>query len=119
MQQAPKAGSAAETVAASVVPSLTGVERDILDFMVLYLRTHTYQPSIREIGEQCGIKSTKTVSEHLESLSEKGFLERDPARCRGVRIVGLDLQPQTVTVACYRDLEEVAGIGVAGTRKPS
>lgn len=81
--------------------------------MVLYLRTHTYQPSIREIGEQFGIKSTKTVSEHLQSLADKGFLERDPSRSRGVRITGLDLNPQTVTVPCYRDLEDA----VAGRRR--
>ncbi len=83
-------------------PSLTEIERKILDYMVVYLRTNTYQPSIREIGEQFGIKSTKTVSEHLQALADKGFLERDPSRSRGVRILGMDLSPQTVSVPCYR-----------------
>ncbi|MGI9628191.1 MAG: S24 family peptidase [Longimicrobiales bacterium] len=90
-----------------VASSLTEVERKILDYMVLYLRTNTYQPSIREIGEQFGIKSTKTVSEHLQALADKGFLERDPSRSRGVRIVGMDLNAQTVSVPCYRNLPEM------------
>ena len=86
------------------VPSsapLSDIERRILDYMVSYLRANTYQPSIREIGQQFGIKSTKTVSEHLQSLARKGFLERDPSRSRGVRILGMDLQPETVSVPCY------------------
>lgn len=118
MRHVPKpAVPTSQNAAVRVAPRLTGVERDILDFMVLYLRTHTYQPSIREIGEQFGIKSTKTVSEHLQSLADKGFLERDPSRSRGVRIVGLDLNPQTVTVPCYRDLEEAASGRRGGARR--
>lgn len=84
--------------------SLTDIERKILDFMVQYLRANTYQPSIREIGERFGIKSTKTVSEHLQALADKGFLERDPSRSRGVKILGVDLSAQTVSVPCYREI---------------
>jgi len=79
--------------------------------MVLYLRTHTYQPSIREIGQHFGIKSTKTVSELLQSLADKGVVERDPSRSRGIRILGLDLNARTVSLPCYSDLAEaVAGL---------
>ena len=79
--------------------------------MVLYLRTHTYQPSIREIGHHFGIKSTKTVSELLQSLADKGVVERDPSRSRGIRILGLDLNASTVSLPRYRDLAEaVAGL---------
>jgi repressor LexA len=83
---------------------LSDLERKILDYMVQYLRTHTYQPSIREIGEEFGIKSTKTVSEHLGALAEKGYLERNPSRSRGVRILDVDLHPETVSVPCYDQL---------------
>lgn len=83
---------------------LIEIERKILDFMVQYLRANTYQPSIREIGERFGIKSTKTVSEHLQALADKGWLERDPSRSRGVKILGVDLSAQTVSVPCYREM---------------
>jgi repressor LexA len=91
-------------VAESGTESLTEIERKILDFMVQYLRANTYQPSIREIGERFAIKSTKTVSEHLQSLADKGCLERDPSRSRGVKILGVDLSTHTVSVPCYREM---------------
>lgn len=74
--------------------------------MVSYLRNNTYQPSIREIGHRFGIKSTKTVSEHLQALADKGYVERDPSRSRGIRILGVDLNAQTVSLPCFRDLRE-------------
>lgn len=86
------------------VEQLTEIERKILDFMVQYLRSNTYQPSIREIGERFGIKSTKTVSEHLQALAEKGCLERDPSRSRGVKILGVDLNADTVAVPCFAEM---------------
>ncbi|MFC1575923.1 LexA family protein [Gemmatimonadota bacterium] len=87
-------------------PNLSEIESKILDYMVDYLRANTYQPSIREIGEQFGIKSTKTVSEHLQALADKGFLERDPSRSRGVKILGVDLNPQAVSVPCFTKIPE-------------
>jgi repressor LexA len=79
---------------------LTDIERDVLEYLVWYLRKNTYQPSIREIGLRFGIRSTKTVSELLQSLADKGWIERDPARSRGVKLLGLDLHSTTVTVPC-------------------
>lgn len=98
------------TVTRQVEP-LTEIERKILDFMVQYLRSNTYQPSIREIGERFGIKSTKTVSEHLQALAEKGFLERDPSRSRGVKILGVDLSADTVSVPCFAELPDEGARG--------
>jgi repressor LexA len=89
-----------------MLPNLTEIEERILDFMVSYLRENTYQPSIREIGQRFGIKSTKTVSEHLQALADKGFLERDPSRSRGVRILGMDLDAPGVSVPCFSHLPE-------------
>ncbi len=81
---------------------LSKMERRILDFIVDYLKRNTYQPSIREIGKRFGIKSTKTVSEYLQSLADKGYLEREASRSRGVRILGLELhRPDTLTVPYY------------------
>lgn len=92
--------------AESGAQALTDIERKILDFMVQYLRANTYQPSIREIGERFGIKSTKTVSEHLQSLADKGYLERDPSRSRGVKILGMEMSAETVTLPCFGRVPE-------------
>ncbi|MEJ2504605.1 MAG: hypothetical protein P8177_15060, partial [Gemmatimonadota bacterium] len=77
---------------------LTTLERDVLDWLIEYVRLHTYQPSIREIGAQFEIKSTKTVSELLQSLASKGWIERSASRSRGVRLLGLDLEADVVSV---------------------
>ena len=37
---------------------------------------HGYSPSTREIGEAVGLKSSSSVSRHLSSLEDKGFLKR-------------------------------------------
>jgi repressor LexA len=81
--------------------TLTKVEKRILEFLIDYLKRNTYQPSIREIGKRFGIKSTKTVSEHLQALADKGYIERDASRSRGVRILDLNLQPATIAVPFY------------------
>jgi repressor LexA len=81
---------------------LSKMERRILDYLIDYLKRNTYQPSIREIGRRFGIKSTKTVSEYLQALADKGYIEREASRSRGVRIVGLELQnPRTINVPFY------------------
>jgi repressor LexA len=80
---------------------LTKLERRILDYMVDYLKRNTYQPSIREIGKRFNIKSTKTVSEHLQALADKGFIERDASRSRGVKLLGVNLVPEVQRVPCY------------------
>lgn len=80
---------------------LTELERRVLDYLVDYLRSNTYQPSVREIGQQFSIRSTKTVSELLQSLADKGWIERDPSRSRGVRLLGLGMRTDTVSVPFY------------------
>jgi repressor LexA len=77
---------------------LNELERRVLDYIVEYLRSNTYQPSVREIGREFSIKSTKTVSELLQSLANKGWIERDPSRSRGVRVLGMERHPGAVTV---------------------
>jgi repressor LexA len=67
---------------------LTPVERNVYHYLLDFLAENTYQPSIREIGRKFRIKSTKTVSDLLQSLCAKGYIERDPSRSRGVRLVG-------------------------------
>jgi repressor LexA len=67
---------------------LTKLESSVYQYLLDFTAEHTYQPSIRDIGRQFRIKSTKTVSDLLQSLARKGYIERDPSRSRGVRLVG-------------------------------
>ena len=80
---------------------LTPLERRVYHYLIDFLAENTYQPSIREIAKKFRIKSTKTVSDLLSSLSAKGFIERDHSRSRGVRIVGHASQTSTQPVPYY------------------
>ena len=81
-------GSSFFPIEASMSEQLTKLESSIYQYLLDFTAEHTYQPSIRDIGRQFKIKSTKTVSDVLQALAKKGYIERDPARSRGVRLVG-------------------------------
>lgn len=98
---------------------LTDLERGILEYLIEYLRRNTYQPSIREIGRRFGIKSTKTVSEYLQSLADKGWIERDPSRSRGIRVLGLELDVDTIAVPLYENLTAGASPETANSAAPA
>lgn len=80
---------------------LTPTERKVYHYLLDFLSQHTYQPSVRDIGRQFNIKSTKTVSELLQSLANKGYIERDPSRSRGVRLLGFEMARRTQPVPYY------------------
>lgn len=84
---------------------LTPIERRVYHFLLDFLAENTYQPSIREIGKRFRIKSTKTVSDLLQSLAEKGYIERDPSRSRGVRLVGYAVAGQAQPVPIYGKIQ--------------
>jgi repressor LexA len=71
-----------------VAEPLTSLESSVYQYLIDFTAENTYQPSIRDIGARFKIKSTKTVSDLLQSLTRKGYIERDPARSRGVRLLG-------------------------------
>jgi len=80
---------------------LSPIERRVYHYLLDFLAENTYQPSIREIGKRFRIKSTKTVSDILQALAEKGYIERDPSRSRGVRLLGFAAAPLTQPVPVY------------------
>ena len=80
---------------------LTPLERRVYNYLIDFLTENTYQPSIREIGRKFRVKSTKTVSDLLQSLADKGYIERDPSRSRGVRLLGYAGVTRTVPVPYY------------------
>ncbi len=57
----------------------------IVRFIRDYTREHGYAPSVREIGEAVGIRSTRAVKYHLDVLVEQGVIERVAGRARGLK----------------------------------
>jgi len=61
-------------------------EKDILDFIRNYIRRNKISPSVREICEGMGIRSTSTVHRYLHRLEENGKLEVNSGKKRAIFI---------------------------------
>lgn len=62
-------------------------QKKILEFLKQELAQKGYPPSVREICNAVGIKSTSTVHGHLEKLEEKGLIRRNPTKPRAIEIL--------------------------------
>jgi repressor LexA len=72
-------------------------------------------PSVREVGEAVGLRSSQTAYKHLKKLEEAGYLERDGGnrRARGIRMTEKGWEaagemPLLGRIAAGRGLEAVA-----------
>src|SRR5437868_15452084 len=61
---------------------LTERQEKILAFIKKSLHDQGYPPTIREIGEHFGIRSTNGVNDHLKALERKGYLLRGELKSR-------------------------------------
>jgi len=71
---------------------LSDKQQIILNFLKQETINKGYPPSVREICEAVGLKSTSTVHGHLERLEKKGLIRRDPTKPRAIEIVDDDFQ---------------------------
>lgn len=66
---------------------LTERRRKILDFIKERVMTKGYPPSVREIGDAVGLRSSSTVHGHLRKLEDLGYLRRDPSKPRAIELL--------------------------------
>lgn len=59
----------------------------ILDFVNQFVQENGFAPSVREIGEAAGLKSTASVSYHLQRLQEQGLLHAPAEKGRKRAVV--------------------------------
>ena len=59
----------------------------ILAYIQDEIKSRGYAPSVREIGEAVGLKSTCTVHGHLIRLEKKGLLHRDAMKPRAMGVL--------------------------------
>ena len=69
---------------------LHGKSQEILDFIKQQQMEKGYPPSVREICEAVGLKSTSTVHGHLDRLEKKGYIRRDKTKPRAIEILDED-----------------------------
>ena len=65
----------------------TDKAQKILDFVNAFVQENGFAPSVREIGAAVGLRSTASVSYHLQQLQEKGLLLAPDAKGKKRAIV--------------------------------
>src|SRR5512135_1532083 len=65
---------------------LTSRQREIFDFVRIFIKERRYPPSVREIGEHFHIYP-RAVFDHLKALEKKGYLKRRGSMSRGLEIL--------------------------------
>ena len=64
------------------MPRTSNKAQMIMDYVNQFVQENGYSPSVREIGEAVGLRSTASVSYHLQALQEKGLLQAPGAKGR-------------------------------------
>ena len=64
-------------------------QEKILEYIKSEVQRRGFPPSVREICDAMGIKSTSTVHGHLRRLENRGLLIRDPTKPRALEVVGM------------------------------
>ncbi len=58
----------------------------MLDYIKVHIQERGFPPSIREIGQAVGLKSSSSVHGYLVRLENKGLIRRDPAKPRTIEV---------------------------------
>ena len=69
------------------MPRTSDKAQRILEFVNEFVQEYGFAPSVREIGAAVGLRSTASVSYHLQQLQEKGYLQSPGAKGRKRAIV--------------------------------
>ncbi|MGN0346318.1 MAG: transcriptional repressor LexA [Lachnospiraceae bacterium] len=85
---------------------ITKKQEQILDYIKDMILEKGYPPTVRDICDAVGLKSTSSVHAHLESLELNGYIRRDPTKPRAIEI--LDDSFQMVR-------QEMTSIPIVGT----
>ncbi|WP_324823344.1 transcriptional repressor LexA [Sinanaerobacter sp. ZZT-01] len=62
-------------------------EKQILSYMQNEIKTKGYPPTVREMCQFLGIKSTSTAHKDLANLEKKGYIRKDPSKPRAIEIL--------------------------------
>lgn len=93
---------------------LTDRQRQILEFITRRIGEQGYPPTIREIGEEMGIRSTNGVNDHLKALERKGYLKREVLKSRALRPVSAGASGSNVVPAVIPESGDTILVPVLG-----
>ena len=62
-------------------------QRQVLDFIKQFMAKNQLAPTVRDIQNGVGIKSTSTVSNDLSKLEKEGYIERSNLKSRAIKLL--------------------------------
>lgn len=83
---------------------LTKRQAQTLDYIRQSIEERGYPPTLREIGEYMGIRSTNGVNDHLRALERKGYLRREDMKSRALRLVSEGAASESIDDGSEDDL---------------
>ena len=92
--------------------ALTRLEQKILDSIKSYYTKYNEMPTIRGLGKIINISSPGTVGRYINSLVDKGYLEREARIWRGLKLTTLDDDgslPLMGRIAAGKPIEAIVG----------
>lgn len=69
--------------------ALTRRQKEVLDYLVMFLNKRGYSPSFEEIAHGLKLTSLATVHKHLSTLERKGFIRRGYNQSRSIEVTQL------------------------------
>lgn len=66
----------------------TKKQKQLLDFIDGFIRTHGYSPSYREIRDGLEYRSLAPIAKHIDNLAAKGLLGKRDNSARSIYLVG-------------------------------
>jgi repressor LexA len=69
------------------VEDIGQIQMQVLAFIMENIEDVGYPPSVREICQKLQIKSTSTVHKYLNELEDKGYIKRENAKNRSIRVL--------------------------------
>ena len=92
-------------------------EQKILNFIRNQIKMKGYPPTVREICTELEIKSTSTVHNDIASLMKQGYIMKDPAKPRALKLVDMDDEKSDEVPVQHASVVDVPLIGriAAGT----
>lgn len=99
-------------------PILTERQRQALDYITECLNARGYPPTLREIGEHMGIRSTNGVNDHLKALERKGYLVREELKSRALRPVDFKEGRELAKQALEDEPVEISIVGRVAAGEP-
>jgi repressor LexA len=96
---------------------LTDKQQQVLNFIVSYAEDHGYPPSVRDICQGIGVKSTSTVHGYLTRLEKGGYLKRESSKTRSI-VIGEKYKKQASKNTIVENYIDVPIVGRVAAGEP-